>query len=119
MIIPDDICKSIKRIIGLDFKEYQINSIIDIEFYQLEDILGLSGKTEIMNSVTLNTEIQYDDFMDFYNLLLVTDMGKADIKIIKHNKYACMIGIIVTDSNKELMHRIIYNISKKERMCNE
>jgi hypothetical protein len=25
----------------------------------------------------------------------------------------------VTDSNKELMHRIIYNISKKERMCNE
>ena len=43
MIIPDDICKSIKRIIGLDFKEYQINSIIDIEFYQLEDILGLSA----------------------------------------------------------------------------
>ncbi len=119
MIIPNDICKSIKRIIGLDFKEYQINSTIDIEFYQLEDILGLSGKTEIMNSVTLNTKIQYDDFMDFYNLLLVTDMGKADINIIKHNKYAYMICIIVKDSDKDLIHKIIYNIGKKERMCNE
>lgn len=119
MIIPNDICKSIKRIIGLDFKEYQINSIIDIEFYQLEDILGLSGKTEIMNSVTLNAEIQYDDFMDFYNLLLITDMDKADRKIIKHNKYAYTICIFVKDSNKELIHKIIYNISKKERMCNE
>ena len=119
MIIPNDICKSIKRIIGLDFKEYQINSMIDIELYEVEDIMGIQGKSEIINSITINDKVQYEDFMDFYNLLLISDMGKAERQIIKHNIYAFMIYVYVRDCKKETVHKIIYNVSKKERICDE
>jgi len=119
MIVPYDICKSIKRILGIDFNEYQLNSIIDIELYEVEDIIGIQGKSEIINSITINNKIKYEDFMDFYNLLLITDMGKAERQIIKHNIYAYMICIYVRDCKKENMHKIIYNVSKKERTCDE
>lgn len=119
MIIPNDICKSIKRMIGINFNEYQINSMIDIELYEVEDIMGIQGKSEIINSITINDKLQYEDFMDFYNLLLITDMGKAERQIIKHNIYAYMIYVYIRDCKKETLHKIIYNVSKKERTCDE
>lgn len=119
MRIHDNIINSIKKITGMDFREYQLNSIVDIECYELFDVLGLKGKTEVINSVTVNVNVKYDDFMDFYNLLLITDMGKAERQIIKHNNYSFIINIIVKDAKTERIHKIMYNIGKKERTADE